>query len=140
MNDAIQAIGQKTARAIKKGIVWLVILVVLGCGIWVFAALNFVYSKGERAGYVQKLSKKGWIFKTWEGELAMVNLPGTVPELFHFTVRDDAAVRQIQDYLGQRVILTYEEHKGLPGTIFGETSYFVTSSKVVETPSVPKAP
>jgi len=81
---------------------------------------------------VQKLSRKGWIIKTWEGELAMVNLPGTQPEIFHFTVRDDDAVKQVQSGLGQRVILTYEEHKGLPGTLFGETSYFVVGAKSAE--------
>ena len=140
MKEELQALGQKTARTIKKAMVWLVILTILGTGIWIFAALRFVYSRGERAGYVQKLSRKGWIFKTWEGELAMVNLPGAVPEIFHFTVRDEDAVKQIQANLGQRVVLTYEEHKGLPGTIFGETPYFITASKSAEVPSGPKAP
>ena len=132
MTDAAQTIGQRTGRAVKKAVVWLLILGVVGCAIWIFAALNFVYSRGERAGYVQKLSRKGWIIKTWEGELAMVNLPGTQPEIFHFTVRDDDAVKQVQSGLGQRVILTYEEHKGLPGTLFGETSYFVVGAKSAE--------
>ena len=132
MTDAVQTIGQRTGRAVKKAIAWLLILGGLGCAIWIFAALKFVYSRGERAGYVQKLSRKGWIIKTWEGELAMVNLPGTQPEIFHFTVRDDDAVKQVQSGLGQRVILTYEEHKGLPGTLFGETSYFVVGAKSAE--------
>jgi len=118
----------------------LLILGGLGCAIWLFAALKFVYSRGERAGYVRKLSRKGWIIKTWEGELAMVNLPGTQPEIFHFTVRDDDAVKQVQSGLGQRVILTYEEHKGLPGTLFGETSYFVVGAKSADDPSAPKLP
>jgi len=132
MTDAAQTIGQRTGRAVKKAVVWLLIVGIVGCAIWIFAALNFVYSRGERAGYVQKLSRKGWIIKTWEGELAMVNLPGTQPEIFHFTVRDDDAVKQVQSGLGQRVILTYEEHKGLPGTLFGETSYFVVGAKSAE--------
>ena len=132
MTDAAQTIGQRTGRAVRKAVVWLLIVGIVGCAIWIFAALNFVYSRGERAGYVQKLSRKGWIIKTWEGELAMVNLPGTQPEIFHFTVRDDDAVKQVQSGLGQRVILTYEEHKGLPGTLFGETSYFVVGAKSAE--------
>jgi len=140
MTDAVQTIGQRTGRAVKKAIAWLLILGGLGCAIWIFAALKFVYSRGERAGYVQKLSRKGWIIKTWEGELAMVNLPGTQPEIFHFTVRDDDAVKQVQSGLGQRVILTYEEHKGLPGTLFGETSYFVVGAKSADDPSAPKLP
>jgi hypothetical protein len=91
---------------------------------WVM--LVWSYSDGERAGYVQKLSKKGWICKTWEGEMALVSLPGTVSEKFAFTVRDDAVAEQINRSMGSRVTVTYEQHIGLPITCFGETPYFVT--------------
>src|ERR1700751_3187867 len=77
---------------------------------WTWLALNYTYSTGERAGYVQKISKKGWICKTWEGELAMSTFPGTAPQLFTFSVRDDAVARKIQDAAGQRVALSYEQH------------------------------
>jgi hypothetical protein len=105
----------------------LVLLPIVGFGIWTGATLGFSYSKGERAGYLQKLSDKGWVCKTWEGELALQNLPGAVaPEIFHFTVRDAAVVKQIQELEGQKVALIYEQHKGVPSTCFGESEYFVT--------------
>jgi hypothetical protein len=92
---------------------------------WAWGTLHYVYASGERAGYVQKISKKGWLCKTWEGELAMVNLPGTMPEIFNFTVRDDQVAHDLERLIGQRVSLTYEQHKGIPTTCFGETEYFV---------------
>ena len=92
---------------------------------WSWAALTYVYARGERAGYVQKISKKGWLFKTWEGELAMVNLPGAMPEIFRFTVRDDGIARNVEQRIGQRVSLAYEQHKGLPSNLFGDTEYFI---------------
>lgn len=105
---------------------------VVGAVLYVWLALTWSYSAGERAGYVQKLSKKGWICKTWEGELSMVSMPGTSPEKFLFTVRDDAVVERINQFMGKRVALHYEQHKGLPTTCFGETEYFVTDAKMVE--------
>ena len=132
MTDAVQTIGQRTGRAVKKAIAWLLILGGLGCAIWLFAALKFVYSRGERAGYVQKLSRKGWIIKTWEGELAMVNIPGAMQERFPFTVRSDSLAAVMTKSMGSQVSLTYEEHRGVPGTCFGETNYFVTSIRPVE--------
>ena len=104
----------------------------VGLGVWAFIALTYTYSSGERAGYVQKLSRKGWLCKTWEGELAMANLPGAMPEVFAFTVRDDAVAQRINQSMGQRVSLHYEEHKGVPTSCFGETSHFVTDVRVVE--------
>jgi hypothetical protein len=98
---------------------------------WSWATLAYVYARGERAGYAQKISKKGWLFKTWEGELAMVNLPGALPEIFSFTVRDDAVAHEIERKLGQRVSLAYEQHKGLPGNIFGDTEYFIVHVSTV---------
>lgn len=92
---------------------------------YTWLTLSWSYSKGERAGYVQKISQKGWICKTWEGELAMVTMPGTMAEKFTFTVRDEATVKLINESMGHRVVLTYEQHLGIPTSCFGETSYFV---------------
>lgn len=118
---------------------WLIKTVFLGTllvvaigSLWIWGALNYTYSSGDRAGYVQKFSKKGWLIKTWEGELAMVNLPGAMPEIFHFSVRDPEAVEQIRASLGRRVVLEYEERRFLPPHIFGDTNYFVSSVKTVE--------
>ena len=103
------------------------VVAVAGAALYTFAVYNWSYSSGERAGYVQKFSLKGWLCKTWEGELAMVSLPGAMPEKFTFTVRDDAVAQHVNQTLGQRVSLSYEQHKGLPTTCFGETEYFVYS-------------
>ena len=109
-----------------------VLIAVLGFGGWTWATLTYNYSDGERAGYVQKLSRKGWICKTWEGELALVNLPGAMPEIFYFSVRDDAVAKRIQQSVGKRVALSYEQHIGIPTTCFGDTQYFVVNVRVVE--------
>jgi len=100
--------------------------------LYVWLSLTWAYSSGERAGYVQKFSKKGWICKTWEGELAMVALPGTLSEKFLFTVRTDSIAARINESLGKRVAITYQQHVGLPTTCFGETGYWVSNVKVVE--------
>jgi len=110
----------------------LVIIPLVLFGLYIWAALSWVYSSGERAGYVQKLSHKGWVCKTHEGELILVSMPGTQAEKFYFTVRDDAVVKKINTSVGSRVRLIYEEHKGLPSTCFGETSYFVTDVKLID--------
>jgi hypothetical protein len=94
--------------------------------------LYWTYSTGDRAGYVQKLSRKGVVCKTWEGEMAMVTMPGTVAEKFYFSVRDDAVAAQINSTLGQRVRVHYEQHRFIPTSCFGETEYFVTEQKLDE--------
>ncbi len=94
--------------------------------LYFWAALKWSYSSGERAGWVQKLSNKGWICKTWEGELALVSLPGSIPEKFAFTINDAAVAEQVSKAVGKRAALHYEEKVGLPGSCFGDTRYFVT--------------
>ena len=102
------------------------------------AALSWSYSSGERAGWVQKLSRRGWVCKTWEGELALVSMPGATPEKFAFTILDDGVARQITQVMGKRVNLHYEEKVGLPTSCFGETRYYVKSVTVSE--EIPLAP
>jgi hypothetical protein len=94
--------------------------------LWIWVALGYTYASGERAGYIQKISKKGWVCKTWEGELAMANLPGTMPQIFAFTVRKDSIAEILEKNIGKQVSITYEQHRGIPTTCFGETEYFVT--------------
>ena len=110
---------------------------VVAVGLYFMAALNWNYSTGERAGWVQKLSKKGWICKTWEGELALVSLPGSVPEKFAFTIVDDAVAAQVTQVMGKRVSLSYEEKVGLPTSCFGESRYYV--NKVLVSDEIPIA-
>ncbi|HWL39329.1 MAG TPA: hypothetical protein VNO75_03750 [Gemmatimonadaceae bacterium] len=110
----------------------IVLLPILIFALWAWVTLGYVYATGERAGYVQKLSKKGWLCKTWEGELAMVNLPGSItPQIFHFTVPNDSVAEVLENHMGKRVSITYEHHRGVPTTCFGETEYFVTNARVV---------
>lgn len=99
---------------------------------YVWLMLSWAYSTGERAGYVQKLSNKGWVCKTWEGELSLITLPGQQAEKFHFSVRDEAVVDKINQLMGQRVSLHYAQHIGLPTDCFGETNYFVTDVRKLE--------
>lgn len=101
-------------------------------GGYLWLALNWSYSKGERAGYVQKFSQKGWLIKTWEGELTLVAVPGSMPEKFFFTVRNDELAKRINTSVGKRVAVSYEQHKGLPSNWFGDTEYFVKEIKVLE--------
>jgi hypothetical protein len=115
-------------------------LVVAGglIALYFWAALNWDYSAGERAGWVQKLSKKGWICKTWEGELAMVTMPGAAQEKFFFTVWDEGVARQINAAMGRRVSLHYKEKVGLPTSCFGETRHWVDRVTIVQ--DIPLAP
>ncbi len=109
----------------------IVLLPILGFAAWTAITLHVSYSSGERVGYVQKISKKGWTCKTWEGELAMVSMPGTLPQIFSFTIRDEAVARKVMDAAGQRVALTYEQHRGVPTQCFGETEYFITGVRAL---------
>ena len=113
---------------------------VIVIGLWIAITMNYTFSSGERAGYVQKFSRKGWICKTWEGELAMANIPGAMPEIFKFTVRDDAVAKEIEQDMGRRVSITYEQHRGIPTSCFGETEYFVTNVRSVTDDNRPVAP
>ncbi len=121
-------------RGCGKPILILLLLVLVaggGFALYVWATLSYDYAAGERAGFIQKFSRKGWLCKTWEGELAMVNLPGAMPEVFAFSVRDDEVARKINESMGQRVTLHYEQHVGVPTSCFGETEYFVTDVRAV---------
>jgi hypothetical protein len=121
-------------RKHQTGLIFLLIPVILvmfavayGFFVWKWA-----YSEGERAGFVQKLSKKGFVCKTWEGELTMVAMPGATPEKFFFTVWNDNVAEQINKQVGKRVALNYEEKVGIPGSCFGETRYYITKVKPLE--------
>jgi hypothetical protein len=119
-------------RWLAKSLLILLLGAVALAALWTWFTLSYVYSSGERAGYVQKLSRKGWVCKTWEGELAMVSLPGAMPEIFRFTVRDEAVAHRIEEQLGKRVRLRYEQHIGVPSSCFGDTDHFIVDVQAVE--------
>ena len=123
-------------RASRGGAV-LVLLAVLGLLVVVFSlytlfTLHWSYSEGERAGILQKLSHKGWVFKTYEGELAMSIVPGVTPTIWDFSVRDGSVAEKLSAALGKRVALHYTEHRGVPTTWFAESPYFVDGFRLVE--------
>lgn len=126
---------RKSGRA--KWLLYLVILPLLLFAAYTWFVLSWSYSRGERAGYVQKLSQRGWLCKTWEGEIALVTIPGTVAEKFEFSVRSNAVAAKINGAMGQRVSLDYEQHIGVPSSCFGDTEYFVTDVRVVPDPVNP---
>ncbi|MDD2899278.1 MAG: hypothetical protein PHI31_11265 [Desulfuromonadaceae bacterium] len=102
------------------------------CTGYLAIVLNWSYSKGERVGYIQKFSEKGWVCKTWEGELQMLPISGALPEKFVFSVRDKAVIEKINSSVGKKISLYYEQHKGLPTTCFGESSYFAVDARILE--------
>ena len=99
---------------------------------YTWLTLSFSYSEGERAGHLLKFSKRGWVCKTWEGELMLTALPGTIPEKFQFSVRDEAVAKQLTASAGKHILLSYNQHKGVPTDCFGETEYY--ANKVVLAP------
>jgi hypothetical protein len=117
---------KKKHRKVYIVLLVLVLIPVVIVSLWIWVALGYTYASGERAGYVQKISKKGWICKTWEGELAMANLPGTMPQIFTFSVRNDSIANVLEQNIGKQVSLTYQQHRGIPTSCFGETEYFIT--------------
>ena len=120
------------ATKVLKTLTILLVSAIALFSLYVYVALNWSYSSGERAGFLQKVSHKGWICKTWEGELSLVAMPGAAPEKFLFTVRDDAIAQKVSAAAGKRVTLIYEQHKGLPSSCFGDTDYFVVDVKPIE--------
>jgi len=120
--------------------IWIVVLVVVVVtAAFTWFTLTFVYSAGERTGFVQKFSRRGWVCKTWEGEMALVTLPGTVAEKFLFTVRDDALAKKISTDMatGRRMSLHYDQHKWIPNSCFGDTEYFVTAAELSDVIAAP---
>jgi hypothetical protein len=112
-------------RKVLLAFIGLVVTAGLIFSAYVWVSLSWSYSTGERAGLMQKISRKGWLCKTWEGELLLTSMPGAIPEKFEFTVRDDDLANQLVEHTGQRLVLTYAQHKGVPSSCFGDTEYFV---------------
>ena len=125
----------KIAKLFKYFILLLLVPIAL-FALYTWATLTWVYSSGERAGYVQKLSQKGFVCKTFEGELVLVSMPGTQAEKFFFTVRDAAVAKRINETVGKRVRLIYQEHIGIPTNCFGESSYFVQDVQLLDKPQI----
>ena len=124
--------GEELKKKAFKLTALLIVAAVLICTGYVAIALNWSYSKGERVGYIQKFSEKGWLCKTWEGELQMLPIAGALPEKFVFSVRDKSVVTKINSSLGKKLSLYYEQHKGLPTTCLGESEYFAVDAIILQ--------
>ena len=136
-NEPVVTAPPRARRRWKWPLILLVVFVAVPALLftaWSWISLTYTYSSGERAGYVQKFSDKGWICKTWEGELSMVNVPGAAQERWVFSVRNDSVAKRIHDLMGTKVALSYEEHRGVPTSCFGDTQYFVTGVRQVAAP------
>ena len=126
--------GLITRHKLVTTLMFVIVAPIIAIVLWTVAALNYSYSTGERAGFLQKISRRGWLCKTWEGELQVTAIPGSVPEKFLFSVRSDSLAAELNKLNGQRVVLTYAQHKGVPTSCFGDTQYFVTGARPVGPP------
>ncbi len=113
-------------------VVLLLVVGILGLSGWTWLTLSYAYSDGERAGILQKFSRKGWVCKTYEGELALYVVGGVAPQIWEFSVRDPKLAAELEQAVGERVQLHYSEHRGVPSACFAETNYFVESFRVVK--------
>jgi hypothetical protein len=127
-------VAETARRGSRLGRVLLIIggLAILGVIGWTFFTLSWAYSEGERAGILQKFSRKGWICKTWEGELALYVVGGVAPQIWNFSTRDEDVAEKLLASVGQQVRLHYSEHHGVPTSCFAETPYFAESFTVVD--------
>ena len=128
---AVAGPGFVRRHRIKIVLLGLVAVLVGVAALWTLITLTFSYSDGDRIGYVQKFSRKGWICRTWEGELAMTPVPGATPQMFYFTVREDRVAKEIAALEGKKIALHYKEKKGLPSSCFGDTSYFISDVRAL---------
>lgn len=112
---------------IGKLILFLLIVVSL-FALYTWITLNYTYSTGSRAGFLQKFSRRGWVCKTWEGELVTGSMIGN-QEKFAFSVRDPEMAKNINEFIGKRVELEYEQHIGVPTSCFAETEYYAKNIK-----------
>ena len=138
MTDPSPPYGEVPAQESKRRPRWklwllgTLLTIVLLFALYVWASLNWAYSDGERAGVLQKFSRKGWLCKTWEGELALYVVGGVAPQIWHFSVRDEGVVQTMRDAVGKRVQIHYTEHRGVPTSCFGDTSYFAYGITVLD--------
>lgn len=118
----------------KKVLIWTAAILFLLLSFRIYWKYYNIYSEGNRSGILQKFSKKGDIFKTYEGELVMSSITSNInatiaSEKFFFSVKEDSIAKQMFDLEGKHVTLRYEQKRGhLPWN--GETDYFVNGIKI----------
>jgi len=123
----VEDLSPKRRGRFGRILIVVLVLVVLLAALWTWFALSWAYSEGERAGVLQKFSSKGWICKTYEGELAQYVVGGVAPQIWYFSTRDEALAKQLSAAVGDQIRLHYTEHRGVPTSCFAETPYFAES-------------
>ncbi len=121
----MQITAKLRQHKLVTALVLLITVPIIAITAWTAFSLNFYYSEGTRAGYLQKISKRGWICKTWEGEIQLTSIPGSTPQIFTFTTRSDSIATLLTGLAGQSISVHYREHRGIPTSCFGETRYYV---------------
>ena len=121
---------RQAGRILPIAIIALVIIVALPA-LWTWITLSYSYSEGERAGVLQKFSRKGWLCKTYEGELAQYVVGGVAPQIWTFSTSDSKVAQELFKAVGQQVQVHYTEHRGLPTSCFADTNYFAEGFRVV---------
>jgi hypothetical protein len=124
---AVDEFGGKRRKRFGRILMILLVLVVVIAALWTWFSLSWSYSEGERAGILQKFSKKGWICKTYEGELALYVVGGVAPQIWYFSTRDEKLAQQLSAAVGDHIRVHYTEHRGVPTSCFAETPYFAES-------------
>jgi hypothetical protein len=130
--------GRRKSGRFGRFLLILLVLGVVGVGLWTWLTLSWAYSDGERAGVLQKFSRRGWFCKTYEGELAQFVIAGVSPQIWEFSARDPVIGAQLSKAVGHKVQLHYTEHAGIPTSCFADTRYFVDRVTVVS--EVPGSP
>ena len=118
----------------------LILIVVLIPVLWTWFSLSWAYSEGERAGVLLKFSKKGWLCKTYEGELALYVVGGVAPQIWHVSTRDADLAKALSQAVGEEIRLNYSEHRFVPSTCFADTPYFAQSFQRIDRLDIPTPP
>jgi hypothetical protein len=128
--------GTKAKRKFKKFFRWMMSLIVIGLIIFFYVKYYYTYSDGYRAGLLQKFSRKGTIFKTYEGELILSSVTGNMgtnsaviaSEKFYFSVKLDSLASRLDTLQGRSVIVHYRQ-KNAPLFWRGDSPYIVDGVK-----------
>lgn len=124
--------SRRPRRWLMRAVIWILVLAIVLGGAWTWFSLSWSYSEGERAGILQKFSRKGWLCKTYEGELALYIVGGVAPQIWHFSTRDPKLAAELSKSVGQDLRLQYSEHRGVPTNCFAETPYFASGFTVIK--------
>ncbi len=123
---------RRSPRRAGRWFIVLLLLLMVGGGLWTWLTLSWAYSDGERAGVLQKFSRKGWVCKTREGEIAQYIVAGISPQIWQFSVRDEGVAAQLDKAVGHRVQVHFTEHPGVPSSCFADTRYYVDRVTVTD--------